>query len=105
MVEQRGGYLGIEVVYAEPARQRLVRLQVAAGTTAREAALHSALDKEFAGLDLARVPVGVFGERVADSYELRAGDRVELYRPLRTDPREARRQAAASGRTVGGADV
>lgn len=94
--------INIEVVYAEPHKQKLLKLQVEQGTTARSAALRSGLDTEFAGLDLARVPLGVFGVQVADDHVLHAGDRVELYRPLQTDPREARRQAAAAGRTLGG---
>ena len=44
--------------------------------------------------DLRRMPLGVFGERVDDSYCLRPGDRVEIYRPLKLDPMTARRQRA-----------
>lgn len=92
----------VEVVHAMPAKQRIVELQVAPGTTARDAALRSGLAAEFAELDLARVPLGVFGVQVSDTHVLRPGDRVELYRPLLTEPREARRQAAAGRRPLGG---
>jgi hypothetical protein len=37
----------------------------------------------------------VFGRRVDGQHVLRAGDRVEIYRPLKVDPRDARRRAAA----------
>lgn len=39
-------------------------------------------------------PCGVWGKRVAEDYLLRAGDRVEIYRPLQADPKEARRRRA-----------
>ena len=87
----------IEVVYALPERQSLLELEVPEGTTARQAALASGLDEEFPGLDLAANPLGIFGESVEDERVLRAGDRVELYRPLLMDPREARRQRASGG--------
>jgi putative ubiquitin-RnfH superfamily antitoxin RatB of RatAB toxin-antitoxin module len=105
MDDEPGHRLLVEVVYAEPRKQKQVQLQVEPGTTARAAALRSGLDAEFSGLDLAHVPVGIFGVRVADDHVLRAGDRVELYRQLPTDPREARRQAAAAGRTLGSRDA
>ena len=44
----------------------------------------------------ARVPVGVFGESVGRELKLREGDRVEIYRPLLIDPKEARRRRAGS---------
>ncbi len=97
------GRLRIEVAYALPERQRSVTLQVAPGTTARAAALASGLQQYFAGLDLATCPLGVFGRQVADSYAVREGDRVEIYRPLQHEPREARRERAARGATMGSA--
>ena len=84
----------IEVVYALARHQQVVELKVAAGTTARAAALQSGLGRWFDDLDLATVPVGVFGERVADDHVLEAGDRVELYRSLLIHPMEARRRRA-----------
>jgi putative ubiquitin-RnfH superfamily antitoxin RatB of RatAB toxin-antitoxin module len=42
--------------------------------------------------------LGVYGQRVAPGRLLQAGDRVEIYRPLRFDPRDARRKAAQAAR-------
>lgn len=42
--------------------------------------------------------LGVFGKVVAGSRPLEDGDRVELYRPLAEDPKEARRRRAKRGR-------
>ena len=87
--------MDIEVVYGTAERQKLVRLQVAEDTTARAAALLSGMDTYFPGIDLAMLPLGVFGETVADDYVLVADDRLEIYRPLLVDPMEARRRRAA----------
>lgn len=47
-----------------------------------------------ANVDLATTKIGVFGEIVHLGYILSAGDRVEIYRPLLIDPKQARRQRA-----------
>lgn len=91
----------IEIAYARPNRQRILTINVDVGTTARAALMQSALHDEFPDIDLRRCDIGVFGQPVADDYALVAGDRLEVYRPLLMDPREARRQLAARGKTMG----
>ncbi len=93
--------ISVEVAYATPERQKIVSLQVADRSAARKAVLASGLDADFNELDLHRCPIGVFGSVVADDYHLRAGDRVEIYRPLLNEPRAARRAAAERGDTIG----
>ncbi|MBK3869556.1 RnfH family protein [Pseudomonas stutzeri] len=89
--------IAVEVVYALADRQKLLRMTVPAGTSAREAALRSGLDADFPGLDLAAAPLGIFGKAVAKPEErtLEEGERVEIYRPLIADPKEVRKQRAA----------
>ena len=86
----------VEVAYALAHKQKIVQLQVAQGTNARDAALRSGLDSEFAGLDLQQSPLGIFGKGVArpEEHILEAGERVEIYRPLLAAPKEIRRQRA-----------
>lgn len=84
----------VEVAYARPDRQRLVTVELAAGATARDAVRASRLEKEFPEIDCERAPLGVFGRACSDDTVLRAGDRVEIYRPLEVDPKEARRRRA-----------
>jgi len=43
--------------------------------------------------------LGIFGKTVKPEQTLRAGDRVEIYRPLIADPKEARRERAKQGKT------
>jgi len=90
----------VEVAYALPARQTLLALEVPRGTTAGDAVDASGvrgLHPELAGQTLV---LGVFGEPVDAEKVLEPGDRVEIYRPLQMDPREARRQRARHGRTM-----
>ncbi len=99
--------VAVEVVYALPHRQKIIALQVAAGTTAYQAAVQSGIAEFFPELDLESAPMGIFGQTLgtkglapARQYELQAGDRVEIYRPLISDPKETRRKRAT--KTAGG---
>ncbi len=92
--ESRPGLIEVEVAFASPHRQQVMALQVSLGTRARDAAKQSGVVADFPEIDIDHCPLGVFGERVEDDYELMPGDRVEIYRPLYVDPREARRQRA-----------
>lgn len=93
--------LCIEVVFALRDRQELVRLQLANGTTVGEAIEQSALQSAFPEWDLGECAVGVWGQPAERSQILEQGDRVEIYRPLRIDPRDARRALAAQGKSMG----
>jgi putative ubiquitin-RnfH superfamily antitoxin RatB of RatAB toxin-antitoxin module len=89
MAELRVEVIQVEVIYALPDSADAVTVRLPAGATVREA-----LEK--AGrLDLARGKVGVFGRVVSLDARVADGDRVEIYRPLAIDPKEARRRRAA----------
>jgi putative ubiquitin-RnfH superfamily antitoxin RatB of RatAB toxin-antitoxin module len=83
----------IEVVYALPGRQVLRRMALPEGSTVADAVRASGLLEEFREIDPKRV--GIYGEPVSLEATLRDRDRVELYRPLRADPKEVRRTRAA----------
>ncbi len=84
--------LEIEIVYGLADRQRLETLQVVEGTTARAAVLQSGIAEHFPEVNLHTAPLGIFGKRVKDETVLRQRDRIEIYRPLLIDPKEARRR-------------
>lgn len=92
--------ISVEVAYALPARQTLLALEVPRGTTAGEAVEASGVRSRHPELAGTELVLGVFGERVGADHVLEPGDRVEIYRPLQLDPREARRQRARHGRTM-----
>lgn len=91
----------MEVVYALPDRQCLIGLDVAPGTTMLEAARQSGIAGRFPGLELEKASMGVFGKAEPDPAcrVLVAGERVEIYRPLKLDPKAARRARAERART------
>lgn len=86
----------VEVTYAAPDRQVVRTLRLPRGSRVEAAIRASGLLEEFPDIDLAANPVGVFGERVKLDTELRDGERVEIYRPLLADPKQARRRRAQS---------
>lgn len=98
------GEIAVEVAYALPERQRIIALKVPAGTTMLDAAERSGIERLFEGLDLATAKMGIFGKAVADprTHVLVDGDRVEIYRPLTADPKEARK---ARARRAAGSDA
>ncbi len=90
------GEILVEVAYATPERQTIRSLKVAEGTTALEAAQRSGIAEEYPGLVIDDgTRMGVFGHVVAPSQVLKAGERVEIYRPLIADPKEVRKARAA----------
>lgn len=85
----------IEVAYATPEQQVIVALELPEGATVETAINTSDLLARFPEIDLSATAVGIFGKLCELNQPLKAGDRVEIYRPLHNDPKEARRQRAA----------
>jgi len=82
----------IELAYSPAPRQvALLSMTVAPGTSVLQALRASPWLSQFPEIDLQSVTVGVWGRRVPLSHGLREGDRVEVYRGLKVDPKEARR--------------
>lgn len=96
-----GELMTVEVAYATTARQMLLEAQVPVACTALEAVRLSGILERWADIDTAHLELGVFGVPVPHDQVLRPGDRVEIYRPLKIDPREARRWLAAQGQSIG----
>lgn len=88
------GMIDVEVCFARPDMQRLIVVRVGAGTKVRDVLAQSGLVEMFPEIDPLSCPLGVFGRRVDDEFEPADGDRIEIYRELRIDPREARRARA-----------
>lgn len=88
----------IEVAYGTAEQQRLYRFRLPANSTARQAALAARVLADFPEAAPATAPLGIFGKAVKDEHILRDGDRVEIYRPLQADPKEARRKRVAQNK-------
>lgn len=93
--------LRIEVVYALPEWQILVKLELPPGATAGDAVLRSGLPARCPEIDPQALPLGIFGRAVEPTQRLQDGDRVEIYRALRVDPKDARRARVARERRKG----
>lgn len=94
------GRIRVEVAFARPDRQEILSLEVVEGTTAIEAVRQSGILDIFPEIEPGRNRLGVFGRLVGEDTPLRDGDRVEIYRPLKVDPKEVRRRRAREGRTM-----
>jgi putative ubiquitin-RnfH superfamily antitoxin RatB of RatAB toxin-antitoxin module len=84
----------IEVAFADPDNQKVIALTVESGTTLIDAIHQSGIQGHFPGLDVEAAPKGVFGERKDNGYVVVDQDRIEIYRELKFDPKEARRRRA-----------
>lgn len=97
--EAMTGLITVEVAYATPAKQSLLKLTVSQGCTVGEAIEQSTIRQEFPDLEVDPASVGIFSRKVTLDQPLRDGDRVEIYRPLVADPKESRRKRAAASST------
>ena len=87
------------VVYALAEQQTVQELDLPESATVAEAVARSGLLQQFPEVGERPLACAIYGRAVAGSHILRADDRVEILRPLKVDPKESRRRAAARGRT------
>lgn len=86
----------VTVVYALPERQVIAHVEVASDATVGEVLDASGLASKVA--NLAEASCAIFGRAVTRAQTVRAGDRIEILRPLLIDPKEGRRRAASNAR-------
>ena len=82
----------VNVVYALPDQATEIEVQLPAGASVAEAIAGSRIAERHPEVDFARAPAGIFGRKVRRDAALTDGDRVEIYRPLRADPKDLRRR-------------
>ena len=81
----------VEVAFALPDRQLLETVSVPDDAVVADALRLSSIEERFPEVSLDELQAGIWGKPVERAHALRDGDRVEVYRPLEMDPREARR--------------
>jgi putative ubiquitin-RnfH superfamily antitoxin RatB of RatAB toxin-antitoxin module len=89
----------VEVIYALPGRAVIKAYRVNSPASVADVLALAAADPDFSGIEVIGSAVGVFGTAVSRDRILRPGDRVELYRGLAADPKEARRERVQRART------
>lgn len=88
------GTIQIEVAFGTPTKQSVVSVELPQGATLESAVTASGLAGVYPEYNFATLKKGVWSEVKSSDHLLKDGDRVEIYRPLTTDPKEARRRRA-----------
>ena len=98
----RNEEISVEVAYGTPDQQALETVFITAGASCMDAIAMSGISSKFPHDEIASLPLAIWGKpATSDSYP-KAGDRIEILRPLIIDPRDARRLLAEAGRFMGG---
>tara|TARA_B100001142_G_scaffold327565_1_gene385471 strand:- start:875 stop:1168 length:294 start_codon:yes stop_codon:yes gene_type:complete len=84
----------VEILYIEPGSQNSLMLKMPQGSSIHEAIYCSGVLRRFPEIDLTVNKVGIFSKICSLDTLFCEGDRIEIYRPLVTDPKEARRRRA-----------
>ncbi len=84
----------VEIAYATPERQTIVTATVPMGTTLIEAVKQSNIGYLFPELDLDAIDAGIWSQPKPKDTVVEDGQRIEIYRPLIADPKQARRNRA-----------
>ena len=90
----------VEVTYALPDEQVVHEVEGEPGMTVEQAIKSSGILQEHPEIDLSKSKVGVFGKAAKLDAVLHPGDRVEIYRPLIADPKEARKKRVSQGKAL-----
>lgn len=85
----------VGIAYSEPAQQVWLNIDVPDDATVRDAIEHSGILRQFPHIDLTTQKVGIFSKVVKLDSPLRAGDRIEIYRPITCDPQTVPRRDSA----------
>jgi uncharacterized protein len=94
----------VEVAYALPQRQSLLTVSVAPHSSVQQVIEQSGILQQFSEIDLSTQKVGIWSRPVKLEDNVKAGDRIEIYRPLIADPKDLRRRRAEKAKEEGRAD-
>lgn len=88
--------IDISLVWSPASRQVIeLALPLTPGTTVEQALSQSEVIELLVNTDPKSLEVGVWGRRVERQQVLQNGDRLEIYRALKVDPKVARRERFA----------
>jgi putative ubiquitin-RnfH superfamily antitoxin RatB of RatAB toxin-antitoxin module len=88
--------ISVQVAVATPRTQVIMDLALNEGASIADAILTSGICSRFPEIDPDTLQAGVWGKARSPDYLLREGDRVEIYRILKADPKDARRSRASA---------
>lgn len=84
----------VSLVHAEPGRVFSAAFELPEGATVADAIERSGIHEQRGDIEIDVGRLGIFARKATLETALRDGDRVEIYRPLKIDPKEARRRRA-----------
>lgn len=84
----------IELIYALPNEQNIICIKVQDDCNVEQAINQSGILQRYPEIDLNKVKVGIFSKVCKLTDDLYEGDRIEIYRPLIIDPKDARKNRA-----------
>jgi putative ubiquitin-RnfH superfamily antitoxin RatB of RatAB toxin-antitoxin module len=84
----------VAIAVALPGHQEVFELRLEEGATLADAIARARADERLAAFDIGAMKAGIWSREAGLATVLRDGDRVELYRELKADPKEARRLRA-----------
>ena len=94
-MEKANNHIKVRICYLKPDIQFVRDVAVLVGSTIESALVQSEVLAQLPEIDMATVCVGIYGKKKSLSDVVREGDRIEIYRPLIVDPKEARRRRVA----------
>ncbi len=102
MSEPEQESIEVEVAYALPQEQMIIPVRVTPGSTALQVVRDSGILEHFPEIDLDGARLGIFSKVIPKPAEhvVQPGDRVEIYRPLLIDPKEARANRAKKAKAA-----
>ncbi len=90
-MDERVKRLNVSVAYAGPEWSGEIALSIPVGANTRDAIIASGIQQHIENFLMENASCGIWGKTRPADYVLRDGDRVEIYRPLQADPKDARR--------------
>ena len=90
----------VEVAYALPNQQLIIPISIPPEANVEAAIMASGILDKFPEIDLNMNQIGIFSKLSKLDSPLRNLDRIEIYRSLIADPKEARKQRAADGKGI-----
>ncbi|MBD1583623.1 RnfH family protein [Pseudoalteromonas sp. S16_S37] len=94
----------VEVVYALPHKATCLEVDVAEGTSAEQVVMQSGILDKCPDIDATKLTLGIWNRTVKNNQVVKEGDRIEIYRSLIADPKDARRKRAEKAKEEGRAN-
>ena len=94
----------VEVVFALPTTATSLLVEVPVGTTAEQAVIKSGIIEKCPEIDANNLTLGIWNRTCTLNQEVKDGDRIEMYRPLIADPKDARRRRDEKAKEEGRAN-